>query len=93
MGSDFSIGTGDSQLREDLADAMRESPGGYSRETGEFILKVNFYSKKILLSIIFYYLSCFANFFSIILKLKCISVGLDFLHKLITVFFKLPNDV
>ncbi|KAG4074268.1 hypothetical protein HA402_008677 [Bradysia odoriphaga] len=33
MGSDFSLGTGDSQLREDLADAMRESPGGHSRDS------------------------------------------------------------
>lgn len=37
MGSDLSISTGDSQLREDLADAMRESPGRHSRDsTGEF---------------------------------------------------------
>lgn len=43
MGSDFSIGTGDSQLREDLADAMRESPGGYSRDTGEFDFFFPFY--------------------------------------------------
>ncbi|KAJ6638684.1 Breast carcinoma-amplified sequence 3 like [Pseudolycoriella hygida] len=34
MGSDFSLGAGDSQLREDLADAMRESPGGHSRDSG-----------------------------------------------------------
>lgn len=35
MGSDLSINTGDSQLREDLADAMRESPrasGGGSQQ-------------------------------------------------------------
>lgn len=38
MGSDFSIGgVGDSQLREDLADAMRESPGRQSRDSGESI--------------------------------------------------------
>lgn len=36
MGSDLSINTGESQLREDLADAMRESPGRQSRDsTGE----------------------------------------------------------
>lgn len=36
MGSDLSISTGDSQLREELADAMRESPGRHSRDsTGE----------------------------------------------------------
>lgn len=39
MGSDFSLGTGDSQLREDLADAMRESPGGHSRDSGKFVIK------------------------------------------------------
>lgn len=37
MGSDLSINTGDSQLREDLADAMRESPGRQSRDcTGKY---------------------------------------------------------
>lgn len=37
MGSDFSLGAGgDSQLREDLADAMRESPGRQARDCGEF---------------------------------------------------------
>lgn len=40
MGSDFSLGAGgDSQLREDLADAMRESPGRQSRDSGEFIFR------------------------------------------------------
>lgn len=38
MGSDFSIGPGDSQLREDLADAMRESPGRQSRDSSGELL-------------------------------------------------------
>lgn len=45
MGSDLSISTGDSQLREDLADAMRESPGRHSRDsTGKFVFFLNAFS-------------------------------------------------
>lgn len=44
MGSDFSLSTGDSQLREDLADAMRESPGGHGRDSG---MSMNSFSKSL----------------------------------------------
>lgn len=69
MGSDFSIGTGDSQLREDLADAMRESPGGYSRDTGKFNNCFYFQHKK-------EYCLHFRIFF--LLFNTYIFVGLDF---------------
>lgn len=40
LDSDFSVTHGDSRLKEDLADAMRESPSvsALSREMGKFIL-------------------------------------------------------
>lgn len=34
--SDGSVGPGETQLREDLADAMMENPGALVRETGNF---------------------------------------------------------
>jgi len=43
LDSEFSLGPGESQLREDLADAMRESPGvPQIRETGNLNYKFYF---------------------------------------------------
>lgn len=44
--SDGSAGLGESQLREDLADAMMESPGIPTRDTGNYFLFLFFYFRK-----------------------------------------------
>lgn len=37
LDSDFSIAHGDSRLKEDLADAMRETPSTVTKDTGKFM--------------------------------------------------------
>ena len=44
--SDGSAGLGESQLREDLADAMMESPGIPTRNTGNYFMFLFFYFRK-----------------------------------------------
>lgn len=50
----FGLGSGETQLREDLADAMKESPGGALIDAGKLLFFFFFF----LFTVFFFFVAC-----------------------------------